>query len=116
MIERCQSFGVSVAIDDFGTGYSTLSYLRDLPADVLKVDKSFIIGLQKNSKNWGLLKAVMSLALTFDKTVVAEGLENWEAKELLLEVGCEIAQGYAIARPMKIEQFNRWYRQDQLAI
>ncbi|CAH6815778.1 sensor domain-containing protein [Vibrio chagasii] len=116
VIERCQSFGVSVAIDDFGTGYSTLSYLRDLPADVLKVDKSFIIGLQKNSKNWGLLKAVMSLALTFDKTVVAEGLENWEAKELLLEVGCEIAQGYAIARPMKIEQFNRWYRQDQLAI
>ncbi|OIN29132.1 hypothetical protein AWH66_2007860 [Vibrio barjaei] len=116
VIERCQSFGVSVAIDDFGTGYSTLSYLRDLPADVLKVDKSFIIGLQKDSKNWGLLKAVMSLASTFDKTVVAEGLEDWDAKELLLEVGCEIAQGYAIARPMKIEQFNRWYRQEQVAV
>jgi diguanylate cyclase (GGDEF)-like protein/PAS domain S-box-containing protein len=92
--------GVRLAIDDFGTGYSSLSYLRELPIDVLKIDKSFVDGITASQQRLALVKGIVAIAGTLDIAVVAEGIETDEQCELLMEMGCEYGQGYRLARPM----------------
>jgi len=92
--------GVRLAIDDFGTGYSSLSYLRELPIDVLKIDKSFVEGITASPQRLALAKGIVAIASTLDIAVVAEGIETSEQCELLIEMGCEYGQGYLLARPM----------------
>jgi diguanylate cyclase (GGDEF)-like protein/PAS domain S-box-containing protein len=105
---RCREMGVSVAIDDFGTGYSSLSYLKHLPADVLKIDRSFIRDLLDDEDDLDIARGVIGLGEVFHRTVVAEGVETTEHGVLLLKMGCNIGQGYGIARPMPPEDIPAW--------
>jgi EAL domain-containing protein (putative c-di-GMP-specific phosphodiesterase class I) len=95
-----QRLGVRLAIDDFGTGYSSLSYLRELPIDVLKIDRSFVEGITASQRRLALAKGMTAIASTLGIAVVAEGIETSEQCELLTEMGCEYGQGYLLARPM----------------
>lgn len=99
---------MTVALDDFGTGYSSLRYLKDLPVDVIKIDKSFVIDMLSSKASLTIIKASMGLANAFDCDVVAEGVETIEHGELLLQFGCHYAQGYVIAKPMPANEIPNW--------
>ncbi|GAA1535355.1 hypothetical protein GCM10009827_062040 [Dactylosporangium maewongense] len=105
-LERLRSTGVRIAIDDFGTGYSSLGYLRDIPADVLKIDRSFLEGLVGSDRHRGLLAAVVQLGHTLGLRVVAEGVEDAEQLAELVGLGCRYAQGYHLARPAPVGQLR----------
>ncbi|HYH51345.1 MAG TPA: EAL domain-containing protein [Acidimicrobiia bacterium] len=99
-LEALKALGVRVALDDFGTGYSSFSYLQRLPIDVLKIDRSFIGTLQTDEKRASLTQAIVSLAQTMDLVAVAEGVETATQAEELGRIGCDLAQGFYLARPM----------------
>lgn len=100
--------GVSFAIDDFGTGYSSLVYLRNLPANLIKIDQGFIREMLTNSDDLAIVKSVIGLANSFKREVIAEGVETIAHGTALLKIGCELAQGYAIARPMEAKYIFDW--------
>ena len=106
-----RSSGFSIAIDDFGTGYSSLAYLTQLPINVLKIDKSFVLNLDTSKDDQTIVKTVIKLAHSFGMEVVAEGVENAESLALLKEWGCEWAQGYYICRPIAAADLIQWYRE-----
>jgi EAL domain-containing protein (putative c-di-GMP-specific phosphodiesterase class I) len=108
IIEECRKFGVGFALDDFGTGYSSLSYLNKLPVDVLKIDQSFVRDMLEDKGDKAIVQGIIALALAFDRQVVAEGIETREHYQALLDMGCQIGQGYAIARPMPAEELLHW--------
>jgi EAL domain-containing protein (putative c-di-GMP-specific phosphodiesterase class I) len=111
VLNQCRAMGVRLALDDFGTGYSSLTYLRKLPFDLLKIDQSFVRDMLKDSEDLGIVEGVIRLAAAFDRSVIAEGVETLEHGAVLLKLGCWLAQGYGIARPMPPEQFVEWTRQ-----
>jgi diguanylate cyclase (GGDEF)-like protein/PAS domain S-box-containing protein len=108
IIADCRSLGVGFAIDDFGTGYSSLTYLKRLPAGTLKIDRSFVRDMLVDADDLAILKGVLGLAQAFRRLAIAEGVESIEQGEALLDLGCELAQGYCIARPMPAEQVPLW--------
>ncbi len=97
---RLKRLGIKLAIDDFGTGYSSLNYLRDLPVDVLKIDKSFVDGVTRGPEQSAVARAVVKLARTFELQTVAEGIERPEQASELLVIGADLGQGYYFAKPM----------------
>ncbi|CAG2150004.1 EAL domain-containing protein [Cupriavidus numazuensis] len=99
--------GVSLAIDDFGTGYSSFTYLQTLPVDTLKVDRSFLAGIDEHRRDGTILRAMVAMAHSLGLTVVAEGVENAEQVEFLREIGCDRGQGFLLARPVPAEQLRR---------
>ena len=103
--------GFSIAIDDFGTGYSSLAYLTQLPINVLKIDKSFVLNLDTSKDDQTIVKTVIKLAHSFGMEVVAEGVENEASLALLKEWGCEWAQGYFICRPIAAPDLIQWYKE-----
>ena len=107
-IKECKKMGINFSIDDFGTGYSSLSYLKKLPADTLKIDQGFIKHMLENEDDKAIVKGITGLAEIFNKKVIAEGVETIEHGKAILELGCELAQGYGIARPMNVESFETW--------
>lgn len=110
-INHLQAFrdnGFEIAIDDFGTGYSSMAYLQNLPVNTLKVDKSFVLKLHEQDGDQKIVKTVISLAHSFDMNVVAEGVENIEALQLLADWGCELAQGYYICKPTSADNLITW--------
>ena len=98
--------GVLIAIDDFGTGYSSLSYMKNLPASFIKIDRSFIYNLLSSKEDQAVIHAVLAMSHALGKQVVAEGVETQEQLQFLTESGCDIAQGYWIARPLATEDIN----------
>jgi diguanylate cyclase (GGDEF)-like protein/PAS domain S-box-containing protein len=98
-LQQLRDFGVRVAIDDFGTGYSALGYLRNLPVDLLKIDRVFVAGLAPGSPDAALVAAVVTMCHSLDLTPVAEGVENAGQVDALRRIGCRLAQGYHFARP-----------------
>jgi diguanylate cyclase (GGDEF)-like protein len=100
-----KNLGVKLSIDDFGVGYSSLSYLTRFPVDCLKIDKSFIIGMNENKNNAVIARAIIGLAESLGLKVIAEGVENREAASFLLEHGCHLHQGFLYSRPMPPEIF-----------
>ncbi len=96
------------ALDDFGTGYSSLTYLRKLPVDLLKIDQSFIRDMLSDADDLGIVEGVIRLASAFNRQVIAEGVETLEHGAALLRLGCHLAQGYGIARPMAADQLPAW--------
>jgi diguanylate cyclase (GGDEF)-like protein/PAS domain S-box-containing protein len=108
IMARCEMIGVQFALDDFGTGYSSLTYLKRLPATHLKIDQSFVRGMLDDPEDLAIIEGVLGLANAFRREVIAEGVETVAHGELLLQLGCEIAQGYAIARPMPADDFREW--------
>lgn len=109
-IERCRKVGVSLALDDFGTGYSSLAYLGRLPVDTLKIDQSFIRDMLEDKGDRAIVQGVIALAKAFDRKIVAEGVENDELFQMLLEMGCEYGQGYGIGRPMPASELPAWLK------
>jgi diguanylate cyclase (GGDEF)-like protein len=100
--------GIAISIDDFGTGYSSMSYLKRLPVSELKVDRSFVSGMLDNLDDGILVRSLIDLGHNLGLTVVAEGVEDQDTLEALAAVGCDIAQGYHLARPMDVEGFDTW--------
>jgi len=107
-LTRCRELGVLISLDDFGTGYSSLTYLRTLPVDILKIDQSFIRDMLTDPSDLGLVVSVIQLAQTFNRSVIAEGVETLEHGNMLIHLGCRLMQGYGIARPMPAEQMSDW--------
>ena len=108
VIRECASMGVTFALDDFGTGYSSLTYLKRLPAQVLKIDQSFVRDMLDDPEDRAIVEGVLGLARAFGRQAVAEGAETPAHCKLLLQVGCDLAQGYGIARPMPADQIAAW--------
>jgi len=98
--------GVRIAIDDFGTGYSSLDHLREMPADVLKIDRSFVAGMSANSPDTALVAAAIAMGRALEMEVVAEGIETSEQVADLRELGCPLGQGYLFARPLPPEELD----------
>lgn len=108
IIHDCREIGVKFALDDFGTGYSSLTYLKHLPATLLKIDQSFVRDMLDDPDDLAIVEGVLGLATAFRRDVIAEGVETLLHGEMLLQLGCEMAQGYGIARPMPADQFPSW--------
>jgi len=111
VMRACRAIGVGFALDDFGTGYSSLTYLKRLPASQLKIDQSFVRDMLIDPEDLAILEGVLGLARAFRRQAIAEGVETVEHGKLLLKLGCELGQGYAIARPMPADDMPRWAAQ-----
>jgi diguanylate cyclase (GGDEF)-like protein/PAS domain S-box-containing protein len=108
VIHTCGRLGVSFALDDFGTGYSSLAYLKRLPVDVLKIDQTFVHDMLHDPEDLTIVEGMLGLATAFRRQAVAEGVETVEQGILLLRLGCQIAQGFGIARPMPPGDLPAW--------
>ena len=106
IMNKMKRLGFMISIDDFGTGYSSLSALQDMPADILKIDKSFVDRIGKNEKN--IIDYILTIAKELKLTTIAEGVETKEQRDYLLEKGCDIIQGYYYAKPMPEEEFEEY--------
>lgn len=106
VLHHLKKLGVRLAIDDFGTGYSSLSYLQNLPVDILKLDRSFVVGLGTRAEDLAIVRAIISLAHALKLQVICEGLERQEQVQILRELGCERGQGYYFARPHAQEELG----------
>jgi diguanylate cyclase (GGDEF)-like protein/PAS domain S-box-containing protein len=108
VMHACRAIGVQFALDDFGTGYSSLTYLKHLPAELLKIDQSFVRDMLDDPDDLAIVEAVIGLAAAFRRDVIAEGVETITHGDLLLTLGCELAQGFGIARPMPAHELRGW--------
>ena len=108
VLRRLHALGVVLAVDDFGTGYSSLAYLRQLPVDEVKIDKSFVLGMGTDLGDMAVVRSIVELGHSLGLTVVAEGVEDDAARDQLVSMGCDIAQGYLISRPLSEERFEAW--------
>ena len=107
-LDRLSALGYRLSIDDFGTGYSSLAYLKRLPVDELKIDKSFVLNMEKDPDDAQIVRSTIDLAHNLGLSVVAEGVETSKAWELLRELDCDEAQGYHMGKPMPATEFNDW--------
>lgn len=110
LMEECRELGVRFALDDFGTGYSTFTYLKRLPLDFLKVDRSFVHNMLADRQDLAIVEGVIGLSETFGCKVVAEGVETADQAQRLIELGCDVGQGNGIAEAMPVEQVYAWVR------
>jgi EAL domain-containing protein (putative c-di-GMP-specific phosphodiesterase class I) len=97
-----------LSIDDFGTGYSSLAYVQRLPVDEVKIDKSFVIDLSANEDNATIVRSIIDLGHNLGLTVCAEGVEDERAQAMLMDYGCDNAQGYLISRPLAADDLLTW--------
>jgi diguanylate cyclase (GGDEF)-like protein len=109
-LTRLREIGVRTSIDDFGTGYSSLSYLRELPVHALKIDRSFITHLIDEPESEAIVRSIIELARNLRLETVAEGVEDERVCERLVKLGCDYAQGFALARPMPADAMRGWLR------
>lgn len=108
IMRRLRDAGMRVSIDDFGTGYSSFAYFKNIPANELKVDKSFVRSMHADEADRRIVQAVIALAHQFELEVVAEGIENEASLEILRELDCDVAQGFWVGRPMRPDAFATW--------
>lgn len=108
VIEKCRAYGLHFALDDFGTGYSSLTQLKQLKVDTIKIDQSFVRDMLEDEEDHAIVQGVIGLAKAFKKSVIAEGVESRALATKLLELGCELGQGYGIGRPMPADQVIGW--------
>ncbi len=113
VIHTCRKAGITFALDDYGTGFSTLTHIRRLPVQALKIDHSFVREMLDNKDDLHIVEGVIGLAHAFEMQVIAEGVENTEIGIRLLELGCRYAQGFGIARAMPAEEFTAWKKKYQ---
>jgi diguanylate cyclase (GGDEF)-like protein/PAS domain S-box-containing protein len=107
-MSACNELGIRFALDDFGTGYSSLTYLRRLPANLIKIDQSFVRNMLEDAEDYAIVEGIIGLAKSFKHDVIAEGVESIAHGTALLQMGCELAQGYGIARPMPATDIPEW--------
>lgn len=108
VLSRLHEMGVKIALDDFGAGYSSLGYLKRLRADVIKIDRSFVRDMASNADDATIVRATTNLAHDLGLEVVAEGVENLEACNLLREMGCDLVQGFYLGHPLPADDLTRW--------
>ena len=108
ILRELHSLGITLAVDDFGTGYSSLAYLRQLPVDEVKIDKSFVLGMGTDLGDLAVVRSIVELGHSLGLTVVAEGVEEDVARDQLEAMGCDVAQGYLISRPLPEERLEAW--------
>ena len=113
MIGRLRDLGINIAIDDYGTGLSTLEYLKKIPANEIKIDQSFVKGMVDNRSDRLMVQSTIGLAHSLGRKVVAEGVEHRDILDLLIEMECDIAQGFAIGRPMSLEALTKRISSDR---
>jgi EAL domain-containing protein (putative c-di-GMP-specific phosphodiesterase class I) len=109
ILRALADLGVRLAVDDFGTRYSSLSYLRRLPVHEVKIDRSFVQGMATDAGDLAIVRAVVDLARDFGLRVVAEGVESELTLELLVEIGCDVGQGFLFSRPLPYERLEAWF-------
>lgn len=109
-LEGLHAMGVELSIDDFGTGYSSLAYLKRLPVDELKIDKSFVLNMERDADDAKIVRSTIDLGHNMGLRVVAEGIESKAVWDILAKMGCDQAQGYFISKPMPSDQFLGWMR------
>jgi EAL domain-containing protein (putative c-di-GMP-specific phosphodiesterase class I)/CHASE2 domain-containing sensor protein len=107
MINRLRELGISIAIDDYGTGQSTLDYLKKIPANEIKIDQSFVKGIVDNRSDRLMVQSTINLAHSLGRKVVAEGVEHREILDALVDLDCDVAQGFAVGRPMSLESLAK---------
>ena len=107
-LTRLKALDVSLTIDDYGTGYSSLSYLRRLPVDAIKIDRSFVSDMVTNKDSAIIVRSTIELAHNLDLSVIAEGVEDQRTFDELATLGCDMAQGYCISRPIPVDEFRAW--------
>ncbi|HBF7898488.1 EAL domain-containing protein [Clostridioides difficile] len=105
VLNELRKYGFFISMDDFGTGYSSISCLRDMPIDILKLDKSFLDGIEHDERSRNIAKSIVSLAKSLDLVVIIEGVESKEQAELMKQFGCDLVQGFYFARPMPAKNF-----------
>ena len=108
ILTRLRLKGFQLSIDDFGTGYSSLSQLHRVPFTELKIDRTFVSGMHKSSESKAIVDTCILLGHNLNMTVIAEGVEDQKTLDLLQKMGCDNAQGYVIAKPLPIAQFEKW--------
>jgi diguanylate cyclase len=108
ILAQLSALGVSISVDDFGTGYSSLGYLAQLPVDEIKIDKCFVLGMHADEKDGAIVRWVHGLGKMLGLRVVAEGVETAEALQTLVALGCDVAQGYFVSRPLPPEELEAW--------
>jgi len=108
ILRELHALGVVLAVDDFGTGYSSLAYLRQLPVDQVKIDKSFVLGMGTDLGDLAVVRSIVELGHSLGLTVVAEGVEEDVARDQLEAMGCDVAQGYLISRPLPEDRLEAW--------
>jgi EAL domain-containing protein (putative c-di-GMP-specific phosphodiesterase class I)/CHASE2 domain-containing sensor protein len=113
MITRLRELGIRISIDDYGTGLSTLDYLKKIPANEIKIDQSFVKGMVDNRSDRVMVQSTISLAHSLARKVVAEGVEDRDTLELLIEMHCDVAQGFAVGRPMSIDSLTKRLSSDR---
>lgn len=113
ILKAISALGVKISLDDFGTGYSSLSYLKRLPIDTLKIDRSFINGLERDHDGQALVKAIVSMADSLGLEIICEGAETREQCDLIVDLGCSLIQGYSIARPMDADHMQSYISRHQ---
>jgi diguanylate cyclase (GGDEF)-like protein len=109
-LHELSAVGVGLSVDDFGTGYSSLAYLQRLPVNELKIDRSFVLGLAESSSDGEIVRSTVGLGHNLGLSIVAEGVEDESSLTFLREVGCDIAQGFFIAKPMSADSLTEWAR------
>jgi EAL domain-containing protein (putative c-di-GMP-specific phosphodiesterase class I) len=110
LLHQLRSLGVRLSVDDFGTGYSSLSYLKSLPVQEVKIDRSFVTGLSNQSEDVAIVRAIVDLGRHLGLEVVAEGVEDRPTWDLLASMGCDLVQGWHLARPMPVNELVPWLR------
>ena len=108
ILRELHSMGIRLSVDDFGTGYSSLAYLRRLPIDEIKIDKSFVQGMVTDLSDHAIVRAIIDLGHSLGLRVIAEGVEEEAARDALRALQCDEMQGFLLARPMPIEKLEAW--------
>jgi predicted signal transduction protein with EAL and GGDEF domain len=108
VLEQLTGLGVRLSVDDFGTGFSSLAYLKRLPVAAIKIDRSFVMDMDRDEDDRAIVRSTIDLARHLGMEVVAEGVEHPEALSELRELGCDLAQGFAISRPLEAGDLRRW--------
>ena len=111
ILQRLRDTGVSLAVDDFGTGYASLAYLSELPVDEIKIDRSFVMAMDREEQHARIVRSTIDLGRNLALSVVAEGVETGAVWSKLTELGCDSAQGYFLARPLPADELTPWLRE-----
>ncbi|MDE8602446.1 EAL domain-containing protein [Marinomonas sp. RSW2] len=114
VVKACCKLGVQIALDDFGTGYASLSYLKQLPLNTLKIDQSFVQNLLSNQEDRSIVVCIVELSKAFNYNLIAEGVESREHEQALIDIGCLRGQGYYIAKPIPADKLTTWIQSYQL--